>query len=80
MIIILLILCVFIGVILAGVMAPIALVHDRKILSEIRNEVDGFNGDDNEKRMLKRRLIDLRAKIVADKVAMTTADQLISLL
>lgn len=80
MIIILLILCVFIGVILAGVMAPIALVHDRKILSEIRNEVDGFNGDDNERRMLKRRLIDLRAKIVADKVAMTTADQLISLL
>lgn len=88
MIIVILIAAIFIGLFLAGFMAPVFMVANRKKLKEMDQKIEEFESKhystpeekDRAKQLLKKDLVKLKSKIVADKKATEEAADKISIL
>lgn len=88
MIIIILIVAIFIGLFLAGFMAPIFIVANKKKLKEMDQKIEEFeskhfsSAEEKEiaKQLLKKELVKLKSKITADKKSTEEAADKISIL
>ncbi len=79
---------VFIGLILAGLLAPIVMLSNRKKLKEMDKLIEGFEQQtfstpelrEKAKMALKKQLVKVKAGIVADKKSEANAADKISIL
>ncbi|MBX9906387.1 LapA family protein [Patescibacteria group bacterium] len=88
MIIIILVVAIFIGLFLAGFMAPIFMVANKKKLKEMDRKIEEFENKhfssaeekERAKQLLKKELVKLKSKITADKKSTEEAADKISIL
>jgi len=88
MIIIVLIVAIFVGLLLTGLLAPIFMVANKKKLKEMDLKIEEFESKnfssteekDRAKQLLKKELVKLKSKITADKKSTAEAADKISIL
>lgn len=85
-IIVFLVFCIFAGLVLAGIAAPIIIVRNRKILREMEAVIDDFESINPEHRephrgKYQKKLLELKSKIfVSDKQSLERARDLVDAL
>ncbi len=88
MIIIILIGAIILGIFLAGLLAPIIMIANKKRLKEMDQKISTFENQqfttpeekEKAKQILKKELIKIKAKITSDKKSITEASDKISIL
>jgi hypothetical protein len=88
MIIIILVVAIFFGLLLSGLLAPIFIVANKKKLKEMDKKIEEFESRhfssteerEKAKQLLKKELVKLKSKITADKKSTEEASDKISIL